>query len=334
MKTDIVQKKKFEILEQEFKKTSFDDGLYECCYCFEKEKENFKNPECNRCSIKEEEHTFQQLEAYVKTNKQKLELLNLKITSNIFYIKSLEIYLKARVEKAEASNVELLNELAYTSKFVNDIKNKDFTDYSNFIFKAITSTTSTKPKSFVASNDGTEIKIKLINLYTKDTIKSKAFDFYSRNEWSFDFSSGFFFNNQVENSYFLQAREGDTTRISLVKESNRDFDVSFGAMGHLSYKFSSGFKAGIGMGASLSPLDAKTRYLLGGSMIFGNKNQLSLNIGASFVKLKVLSGSVNEDSEGKFVAPSVTTVPTFERIKRGLYFGVTYNLTSKKKYQD
>ncbi|WP_262502071.1 hypothetical protein [Polaribacter vadi] len=37
---------------------------------------------------------------------------------------------------------------------------------------------------------------------------------------------------------------------------------------------------------------------------------------------------------GLYVNSSVTEIPTFDRIRRGIYFGITYNVTSTKKFKD
>tara|TARA_R110000868_G_scaffold45485_3_gene151031 strand:+ start:9508 stop:10833 length:1326 start_codon:yes stop_codon:yes gene_type:complete len=259
-----------------------------------------------------------------------LDDLNSKINISETYIKSINELFKIRLDKASNVSTAIIEKFARLTKISKDLSDKDFTKYSNFIFASTKAENQTKPEVFIAKNDGLDIDITLINTYSKDTITKKTIDFYSKGNFSFDFSSGFFYTNEIEKSYYLEKRDSLTTNI--IEEKNRDFDISFGALGHFSYKFSSTFKAGISMGASLSPLDGKTRYLIGSSFIFGRNRQLSFNSGLSLVKLKVLSGSINENEIGKYVDASVTSIPTFEKVQSGLFFGFSYNLTSKKKY--
>ena len=260
-----------------------------------------------------------------------LESLNNKIIEYQKYIESGKTLFYSYLEKLKQPNADMLESYSQLVFLAEQVEKSDFRKYSNFIHKSQTSKNQTNSIKFSPSKDGVDIDITLINSYVKDTLLKKPFSVYSSGGLSFDFTTGFFYSDIVERSYFLRAREDDTTRTNVIEENTRDFDISFGALGHVSYKFASSFKAGLSMGASLSPLDGKTRYLVGGSFIFGRQNQVALNAGMSLARIKILSGSVQGDSEGIFVPASVTAVPTFERVERGFYLGITYNLTSEKK---
>ncbi|WP_281541348.1 hypothetical protein [Maribacter aestuarii] len=260
-----------------------------------------------------------------------LESLNNKIIEYQKYIESSKSLFYSYLEKLKQPNSDILEPYSQLVFLAEEMGKKDFRKYSNFIHKSQTSENKTKSIKFSPSKDGVDIDITLINTYVNDTLFKKPFSVYSSGGLSFDFTTGFFYSDLVERSYFLMGREGDTTRTNIIEEDTRDFDVSFGALGHVSYKFASSFKAGLSMGATLSPLDGKTRYLIGGSFIFGRKNQVALNVGMSLAKIKILSGSVDMDSEGLFVPASVTAIPTFEKIERGFYLGATYNLSVTKK---
>jgi len=85
------------------------------------------------------------------------------------------------------------------------------------------------------------------------------------------------------------------------------------------------------MGAAVSPIDGKTRFLFGVSSIFGRRNQLAINGGATVAKIKVLSNSVQTVDNNIFVPAETASVPTYENLQWGFYLGVSYNLTSKKQ---
>ncbi|MBC3758848.1 hypothetical protein H7U19_10565 [Hyunsoonleella sp. SJ7] len=246
------------------------------------------------------------------------------------YIGKTEEIFKIWLEKLYVIDERIAERYAKLSSWKALSENENYNKYLSFIDKSIKAMDNLEPKTFKSKRDGVDINIKLINSYTNDTVYTKVFDYYSKGKLSFDFSSGFFYSNEVEQSYYLEKR--DSLKNDILNEPKRDFDISFGALGHLSYKFSSDFKAGISMGASLSPLDGKTRYLLGLSAIFGKRNQLAINSGVSFVKLKILSDSVSNDEVGNYVDSSVTAVPTYEKVKSGFFIGISYNLTAKKKY--
>ena len=267
------------------------------------------------------------------TNKEKIVELNQKIVLYQNYINTVKDIFIKRLEFTRNVPSDVVERYSNVLIMANAVTKTNFTKYSKFIYQSISSKNQTNLESFIAKSDGTDLNLTLLNTYVNDTITKKTFDFYTKGNWSFDFSTGFFYSNKVEQSYYLETRESDTSKKIILEEPIRDFDISFGALGHLSYKFTSRFKAGISMGASLSPIDGKTRYLLGTSFIFGRKNQLALNGGLSLVKLKVLSESVSYDALGSYVDSSVTTVPTYEKVQSGFFIGVTYNLTSKKKYQ-
>ncbi len=264
------------------------------------------------------------------SNKDKIEKINQKIVTGQIYINSVKDIFTKRFENSSNITKDIVDKYSYVIIMSNTVNKTNFTKYSNFIYKSLSAKTETKPEKFIAQSDGIDLNIMLLNTYVSDTIAKKTIDFYTKGNLSFDFSTGFFYSNQIEQSYYLEKR--DSLKSDILKEPIRNFDVSFGALGHLSYKFSSRFKAGVSMGASLSPIDGKTRYLLGSSIIFGRKNQIALNAGFKFIKLKVLSDSVNQDAEGTYVDADVTSVPTFEKVQSGFFIGITYNLTAKKKY--
>lgn len=182
--------------------------------------------------------------------------------------------------------------------------------------------------TFTATKDVTELHLQVINTYTGSTLFEGDLHFKTYHNWSFDFTTGFFFSNLVEKHYYKEDRDEVSQYIR--EENIPRIDLAIGALGHLSYKFSSKLMAGISIGASLSPFDGKLRYLTGTSILFGERKFLALNIGVAFAKIATLSDSIKYE-EGYFQSADIASINTVDRIKTGLYIGMTYNFINKKQ---
>lgn len=220
-------------------------------------------------------------------------------------------------EYAALKNIKLLIDKGTYRKalgfLLNSLKAKDFINI----------------KTFKGAKDLTSIDLQVINTFTNDTIFKDELNFKIYNNWSFDFTSGFMYSDISESKYYLSTRNAEFNNV--VKEDIANFDVSIGALGHLSYKFSPSFMAGIGIGASLSPFDGKLRYLTGLSLLFGEQKFIGLNVGVAFSKIKTLSDAIMKDDAGYFQPVDQTEINTVERVETGLYIGLTYNFINKKK---
>ena len=86
------------------------------------------------------------------------------------------------------------------------------------------------------------------------------------------FSSGIFYNRVLEGQYYL-----DDGTIKEEPESP-SFDVSPGAMVNFSWKCSHFTQVGLSVGASVSPFDGKTRYMVGPNVIFGKYRGIQIQI--------------------------------------------------------
>ena len=181
---------------------------------------------------------------------------------------------------------------------------------------------------FTASKDGTTVIVHVINTYTNTTIFEEEFDFKTYNSWSFDFTSGFFYSNLVEQHYYLESR--DAAFNTVLEEGKNNIDISIGALGHFSYKFSPKIMAGISIGATVSPFDGKLRYLTGASFLFGEQKFIAVNAGIAFAKMSVLSNAIYHDQSGYYQSKDLSTINTVERIISGFYIGLTYNFINKK----
>lgn len=142
------------------------------------------------------------------------------------------------------------------------------------------------------------------------------------------FLQGLFFNNIIEDTYFLKAR--DTISNSIIRENQDNADITIGALAHLHYQFSSFTSAGISLGLGISPLDGETRYLMGGSILLGKKKQVVISAGAAMSRISVLSGAVSEDDQGLYI-PIGQEIPTFKKTQWGYFIGLTYNILRTKK---
>ncbi|WP_299250388.1 hypothetical protein [uncultured Cytophaga sp.] len=159
---------------------------------------------------------------------------------------------------------------------------------------------------------------------SQDTIlKSNQF-FYASHDWDFSFSTGFFYNTLYNRDYYLT---NDSIR-QIKQENGLKFDIAIGALGHISYRFTSRAKAGFCLGVALSPLDSKTRYLLGCSYIRGRKNQLAISAGIATSKVKTLSQTVSDNGKDPrdTLPTGISSVPTYDKWQLGFFFGLTYNL--------
>ncbi|AOW16495.1 hypothetical protein LPB03_02995 [Polaribacter vadi] len=258
--------------------------------------------------------------------------LIIEVSRAVYFIKATEVLFKLRLEKIDTPSIKITMLYAYLKEIETKLSVTEYIKDIKFLYVSKTAKSIITLESFKAKNAGLQAEVVLINKRTNDTIKTQKINFYTKQNVTFDFSSGFFHSNKVDQGYYLEKR--DTLINNVLKENPKKGDISIGALGHISWRYTSSFKAGFNLGASISPFDGKTRYLIGVSAIFGRQNQIGFNIGTSFTKIKELSNAVKEDNLGLYVNSSVTEIPTFDRIRRGIYFGITYNVTSTKKFKD
>jgi hypothetical protein len=224
-------------------------------------------------------------------------------------------------------------DLAQTAELHYMAQNVAAIDYFSMLMSVINSLTCNnyvESKSFKAKKDVVEASVLLIDTYKKDTLYNSKLSFYTRSNFAFHFSSGFFYNDISEKTYYVSNRNAAINNI-IEEDGNRSYDIAFGALGHVSYKLDTWLRAGVGVGAAVSMFDGKIRYLVGPSLMFGRQQQLGINAGWSFAKVKVLSTAVFNDQIGYHVPAAVTSVPTNDRLETGVFIGITYNLFSTKE---
>lgn len=213
---------------------------------------------------------------------------------------------------------------------LNEIQAENYTRYAEFLNESQNPSFVTKSKPIKAEKDVVELTITIYDKYAADTVLLSVLPLYTYGKCSFNFTTGFFFNNLFEESYYFKSEDLERKYVSKISPG---YDISFGAMGHLSYKCKNNLKLGIATGAAISPIDGNLRYLLGVSLIAGRKKQLGINAGAALAKLKfyAFEDYLLHDGTGAYVPVELNEIPSYEKLKPGYYIGLTYNLTSVKK---
>jgi hypothetical protein len=171
-----------------------------------------------------------------------------------------------------------------------------------------------------------------------DTVSKNKFNFYKTHYWKWlDVSSGFFYDNLASKSYYFK-------NFVPSAENNSRADLSVGALFHTYWVFDSGFKMGPCIGAAVSLLDAKAKYLAGGSLIFGKNNEWAFSGGYALANLPfpsnlyksvnyttttttTVTGTTPSNSTTTTTQPIGTTgaVTTYNKFQGGLFAGISYS---------
>lgn len=273
-----------------------------------------------------EEDSFEELKQEVLIDYHFIKICKDHISTEIKYPYDIEM-------------VEIVKLKSYLTTISEQISLKNLSNYIIFLehFQNHLSDDSTElvvapyvsEKKITLKKDVLEANIKIVDVFTRDTLTTETFDLYAKNRgWHFNFSSGFIANNLVQNKYYLSPR--DTLINSVVKEDTDGLDISIGALGHLNYSLSSYVSTGFSLGLGVSPFDGQTRYLLGGNLALGRKKQLVFNAGAILARLDELSASIKQDEQGLFL-PNGKEITTFKKNEWGFFFALTYNLLQQRK---
>lgn len=228
-----------------------------------------------------------------------------------------------------------LNEVLKAMKEFNQynqfiIENKDkFINIVDFIFATSKAEDFKRTKPFTNNKDLTTVSFVVTNKLNGDTLLKHNEELFTTGGWKLDFTTGFFYNTINNNDFFLEVAEDGTK--SIKNERNPKSDLAIGALAHFAFRALSNLKIGPSIGPAVSPLDGKIRYLGGLSFVVGRRNQLAISGGAALAKIKVLSGKVSRNGEEPLdiIPADVTSVPTYEKHKWGIFLGVSYNLTAK-----
>lgn len=280
--------------------------------------------------------TFEKIPATIASKSDPVQELTNSIGYSVYYIESAKTFYKTLIEQQDLSMDQEVTHALLTYSSTLEVLSRYIdlkTSLKHFNFLVSSSEMQNYkefPQAIRASKDVLETKITLINTFTNDTILSKSIDFYTKNGgFKFDFSTGFFYNNITEKSYYVE--NASVERNEIKEENGNDFDIAIGALAHASYQLSTGLRAGLNLGVAVSPLDGITRYLFGAGVLIGKEKLVGVNVGASLARINVLSDLTEREGGNLYVPVEITSVPTYKKSEWGLFFGLTYNLTRQRK---
>jgi hypothetical protein len=174
-----------------------------------------------------------------------------------------------------------------------------------------------------------------------DTVSINKLNFYKIGYWKWlDVSTGFFYDNLASKSFYFN--NGSTQA-----EIKSRADISVGALAHSYWVFDSWFKVGPCAGVGVSSLDGKSKYLFGGSLIFGRNNEWAFSGGYALASLPLASNFYKQASYRQTTTTvttggatsgtttsQVTTIPvgvggtvnTYNKLQGGVFAGISYSL--------
>ncbi|MBY5959263.1 hypothetical protein KUV50_14010 [Membranicola marinus] len=244
------------------------------------------------------------------------------------YIRAAESIYKTNIKKITLRTPDtdiVLREYARLTRIMQKTQQINYIQLLDYIVRSVHAVDNIYSDVFTGQKDVTEIRLGLYDHYINDTIYSGILRFHTEQNWRVNFSSGLFYTNLHTRDYYL--RERTETINDIVEETNFKGDISVGALLHFSYKVKANVSIGPALGASISPLDGKIRYLGGLGTILGKKRIFSINAGISIGKLSVLSGQIPIDQTGPYLPASSTKIPRYARTKAGFFVSLSYNLT-------
>jgi hypothetical protein len=154
-----------------------------------------------------------------------------------------------------------------------------------------------------------------------------------------DFSTGLYYSSIRSNTYALKNVYDATKPDSLIGkdivneqggEKGRTGGVT--ALMHVYPRlgsFQPAFTFGVG-----GSLDLNYSLLFGGSLLFGRENRFGLSAGLNFSSIKVISNKYYDNGVLIRQKPDVSTVDTYNKMKRGFFMSFTYSLGLTKKTQE
>lgn len=273
------------------------------------------------------------LDQFLRPETDTLKLLALverDINSMQLYVDAVNNLIKSRAADAIDTSKYLNVYLAINENYrIVKQNQQQYRRSIRFLLNSRNATDHVFTEYFEADKDVVTFDMRLVNRWTGDTIVKKKLDYYTFGGITFNFSTGFFADNLTESAYYLSAKDSDFNFV--LPEENRSVEPSIGALIHMSIPVNPRFKIGPVLGAAISPLSAKTRYLIGGGAVWGTKKLFSISAGLSMAELNVLSNRVELDTEtNQSILPaSVTEIPTYKKLTYGWFIGLTYNLTRK-----
>lgn len=137
---------------------------------------------------------------------------------------------------------------------------------------------------------------------------------------------GVFGKNAFNQSYKLQAIEGDTVNNLIIENNNKTRILpAIGALMHAYKKRAGWFSWGGTLGLSVNN-ETNLNYHGGLSAIFGEEQRIILSSGAILAKVLLLSNNYEENG---LISKSITTVPMSDFYRWGGFVSLTWNLSNK-----
>lgn len=254
----------------------------------------------------------------------------LEIEQAQYYIEGLVMSYSSQIETmgvSDSLHYELVHEYSVLRKIRDRMEQYDYSGILDFIRTSLTATDTLYIGRFRAEGDVVDLELVLTDTYTGESLYEGTLSFGTHGSFSFDFSTGFFYTDLVDHSYYPIT--GNAGLDHLLREDQGEMDLSIGALAHFTYKLSPGFAVGIALGTSLSPLDGNLRYMLGPSLTLGHQKQFSISFGCALARLDRISDGVPKDADGHFL-PTGEPVPMIKKTVAGLFVGATYNLNRKR----
>jgi len=248
------------------------------------------------------------------------------------YIASIQEVYSAQLEKINVQSEDtagFLEEYANIKTYHTTIEAVNYAYLLNFIDASQEAVSSLPIASFTATGDVVDVALQIVDTYTNTTLLEETLSFATYKNFSFDFSTGFFYNNLVVPEFYLKKNENK--KLYIKEENKSNTDISVGALGHFTYKFLPEWRGGIALGAAISPFDGNLRYLMGPTLIWGGQKQVSLTFGLALAQMDELSSAVIRDEGVVSLPENLGDIPTVKKLQEGFFIGLTYNLTNTKK---
>ncbi|WP_421943349.1 hypothetical protein [Pedobacter sp.] len=238
--------------------------------------------------------------------------------------------LKSLIPNLKKYNADLVSSYAVANSRAEELKKNNYPGFADYIIASLKAVKFRKSKTFTANKDITELKLILVDKYTKDTLYNNTQTAFHKGDFGLSFSTGFFHTRFLSDvPYYLEARP-DGQKAVKGDESMKN-DLSIGGFGHLFYRADTWLRIGPGIGLSISPFDGKTRYLAGGGILLGREKMVGITFGKAWTKVKQLSSQVQSDANGRYLPASATAVPTYDKLHNSWFFGLSYNIASTRK---
>tara|TARA_R110002050_G_scaffold24064_1_gene64074 strand:+ start:549 stop:2138 length:1590 start_codon:yes stop_codon:yes gene_type:complete len=271
---------------------------------------------------------------FLDDNKLQIEKFNQLIASSVEFIKSAAESLKGEFAGTNGTlgntdiTYDVFGKYAALSAILPQLDAKKLQSKFNYIVNSTKAQDyQNNAKEYYVRRDLLDIDVVLVDRFSQDTLLVQNLPVFSRGtEARLRFSTGFFYNNVVQKAYFLKARNDETK--SVIQENGSELDIALGAQAHIGLKMDAWWDLSLNLGAAVSPLDGKTRYLIGVGILTGYQRRFGLSAGWAVSRVNVLSDAVITSEEGDLVVPiALESVPTVSRNKWGFYIGLTYNLS-------